>query len=134
LTKSDKAYDNGRDRFEHVMKKYRPMLVDDQLKLNDFGGTQYLLDSFDNEGWPGELAYYKGELYRRRGQAGDLPLAIGHYQTAISHADVPPQAHRALGYSLIKEGNKSAGKEALQRYLTLVPEASDRAMVEFSLQ
>lgn len=134
ITKPGRQYSAGPDRFAAVMKPHRGAFLEDQVKLNDFGGTLYLIDSLKDDGWPGELGYYRGEVYRRRGDPGDLQQAISHYRTALAFPDAPAVTHRSLGYALIKTGDKEAGRQALRQYLALTPDATDRAMVEFSLQ
>src|SRR5207247_448384 len=42
LTVPGKAYDNGRDRYLATIAEIRPTLLDDQVKLNDPGASQYL--------------------------------------------------------------------------------------------
>ncbi len=129
-----KKYDLGEDRFRDIMRPWRVQFMSDQIKLNDFGASNYLIDSLMGNGWDGELTYFKGEIHRLRNEIGDIDLAVTHYQKAITMTDVPPEAHRGLGYALLKQGKTDAGKSALQNYLTFKPNAVDRLMVEFNLK
>jgi len=55
-----------------AIAKYLPRFLAAQIQLNDFGGTEYLLDQLaSSDGWTGELLYAKGELYRQRGNPRD---------------------------------------------------------------
>ena len=44
----------------------RPMLLDDQVKLNDPGASQYLINTLAQDGWNGLLRFYEGEIWRLR--------------------------------------------------------------------
>jgi beta-barrel assembly-enhancing protease len=129
-----KTYEDGKDRFSAAVGPLRGSFFDDQLKLEDFGGTDFLLQQLARDGWTGELLHYKGELYRQHGQEGDYAKAIAAYSEAITKTDVPAEAHRGLGYTLLKTGDKAAAQIAFKQYLELRPAAADRAMIEFNLQ
>jgi beta-barrel assembly-enhancing protease len=129
-----KKYELGQERFSKIMQPWRGHFMSDQIKLNDFGGSIYLIDSLIGGDWDGELTYYKAETHRLRGEPGDMDAAIAYYQKAISLGDVPAELYRGLGYLHFKQNNKDAGKAALQKYLSLKPDAVDRAMVEFSIK
>lgn len=118
-----------RERYMKAIEPYWVGFIDDQVKLNDFGGTSYLLDQLGAEGWRPILLYGKGELHRLRNKPGDLEQAADYYRRAVAMADPPPEAFRGLGYTLIKLGQRESGKAALQRYLALAPDAKDRAIV-----
>ncbi|MEA2824032.1 MAG: hypothetical protein QOF03_514 [Alphaproteobacteria bacterium] len=81
----------------------------------------------------GELQYYLGEAYRRRNANGDLKNAVAAYQAAIAATDAPNAAHRGLGLVSLKANQKTVAREEFQKYLSLVPMASDRATVEYYL-
>jgi predicted Zn-dependent protease len=128
------AYQAHRERYREAMKPFRTGFLDDQIALNDFGGTQYLVTSLAEEGWTAELKYALGELHRRRAQGDDMAAAVSHYREATTLAEAPPEAFRGLGYALLRTNDTPGGQEALRRYLALKPTAPDRAMVEFALQ
>jgi beta-barrel assembly-enhancing protease len=107
-------------------------LIDDQVSLNDFGGTEYLLRTLagdDPAGWTGNLLYARGELYRARGKAGDFAAAADFYRQAIARGDAPVETWRGLGLALMRSGDRPAGKAALKDYLARNPEAYDYAML-----
>lgn len=118
-----------RERYLKAIAPHWLGFIDDQVKLNDFGGTNYLLEQLASEGWRPILLYGKGELYRLRDKPGDLQQAAGYYQGAVAMPDPPPEAFRGLGYTLIKLGQPENGKTALRRYLAMAPGAKDRAIV-----
>ncbi len=128
------VYTDGKDRFMQAVGPLRGSFFDDQLKLADFGGTEFLLAQLARDGWTGELLHYKGELYRQHGQEGDHAKALAAYRDAITKADAPAEAHRGLGYVLLKTNDKPGAQVAFRKYLELRPTAPDKAMIEFNLQ
>jgi beta-barrel assembly-enhancing protease len=104
-------------------------IVDDQIKLNDFGATNFLLESLANEGWTPELNYARGELYRARGRPEDLAAAIGFYKQAVTQPFVPIEAWRGLGLALLRTGKAAEGQSALKYYLAKRPDAADASML-----
>lgn len=121
--------DDGADRYKQALVKWLPVFLDDQIKLNDFGGSEYLINTLAQDGWTAPLWQARGELYRARGAPRDLANAADFYSKAIELEPGLADAYRGLGLSLIKTGRGSEGKAALQHYLQLKPAASDAAMI-----
>jgi len=106
--------------------KFLPLFLADQIKLNDFGGSEYVLGQLASAtGWTGELLYARGELYRTRGNPRDLASAAQFYDQAIKAGYTTPEAKRGLGLSLLRNGQVTDGKAALTEYLRMKPDASD---------
>ena len=78
---------------------------------------------------PGLLALHEAGMYRRRNDAGDADRALSSLQTAVRNDGHPPETYRELGIALSDAGRVEEAKSAFQKYLTLAPEAVDRAMV-----
>jgi beta-barrel assembly-enhancing protease len=121
--------DNREAAYRKALAPYWADFVDDQIKLNDFGATDFLLQSLAKEGWTPELSYARGELYRARGRPEDLPKAAEFYRAAVAGAGAPVEAWRGLGLALLRSGVAEEGKAALKNYLTKRPDASDKAMM-----
>jgi beta-barrel assembly-enhancing protease len=119
----------NRDAYRKAMQAYWPSFIDDQIKLNDFGATDFLISNLASEGWTPELSYARGELYRSRGTPDDITKATGFYRQSISTPGGPVEAWRGLGLALLRGGNAGEGQAALKEYLAKKPDASDRAMV-----
>lgn len=133
MTDPAKGYDTGEARFREAVGPLRASFFDDQLKLEDFGATQFLLEQLASDGWSGELLFYKGELYRQHAANGDLQTAIEAYRAAEAKGDAPAEVQRGLGYALLKSGDKAAAKSAFAAYLVRRPDAPDRPMIEYNL-
>ena len=115
------------------MANWLPVFLDDQIKLNDFGGSEYLINMLAEDGWTASLWQARAELYRARGAPRDLVNAADFYSKAIVLEPSLAEAYRGLGLSLIKTGRSSEGKAALQHYLQLKPTASDAAMIAITI-
>jgi beta-barrel assembly-enhancing protease len=121
--------DNRRAEYMKALAPFWADFVDDQVKLNDFGATEFLLESLAKEGWTPALHYARGELYRSRGRPEDLVKAAEFYKLAVGGPDAPVEAYRGLGLSLLRSGAVDEGKVALKNYLARKPDAKDKAMV-----
>lgn len=121
--------DDGAAAYGAAMAKWLPIFLEDQIKLNDFGGTEYLLGQLAGGGWTPELLYARAELYRQRGNPRDLITASQFYQEAISKGHAGAEAWRGLGFSLLRSQQTEQGKAALRRYLEISPNASDATMI-----
>lgn len=123
------ARDLGRERYRAALAPFWGKFFDDQAKLNDFGASEYLLKQLAEGGWTAELLFARGELYRRRAQAGDFQAAAGFYRDAAAAGGAMPEIWRGLGLSLIKGGDAEAGRKEIHEYLRRAPDAEDRAMM-----
>lgn len=129
VTVPGKAYDDRRARYLQTIGTIRPVLLDDQVKLNDPGASQYLIETLAQDGWNGLLRFYEGEVWRLRNRAGDDARAAQSYSAAVVYPDAPADAFRWHGISLMKEGRTAEAKAAFSRYLTMKPDAPDAAWV-----
>jgi beta-barrel assembly-enhancing protease len=129
VTVPGKTYDSGRARYLKTIAPIRHMLLEDQVRLNDPGASQYLLNTLALDGWNGTLRYYEGEVWRLRNRAGDEARAAQSYAIAVAYPDAPPEAWRSHGLELIKQGRGGEGKAALSRYLEMKPAAPDAPFI-----
>jgi len=129
LTIPGRVYDNGRARYLAAIADIRPMLLDDQVKLNDPGASQYIIDTLARDGWNGPLRFYEAEIWRLRNRAGDDLRAAQGYAAAVAYRDAPADAWRWHGLMLVKQGRTVEGHAALSRYLAMKPAAPDAAFV-----
>jgi len=120
----------GRERFLAATLPLRAMLLRDELRRREFGGSQVVLDRLLEGGVRlGELHFFQGELYRLRAEAGDAAKAVAAYEKALGYEDAPAETHRALGLLFSKAGEKVKARSAFERYLERQPAAEDRHMI-----
>ena len=123
------ARPDGADRYAKAMAPWLPMFLDDQIKLNDFGASEYVIEGLAQSGWSAWLWTARGDLFRSRGNPRDLVAAAQFYANAIALDPLSADAHRGLGLALFKTGRRSEGQAMLTRYLDLKPGASDAGMI-----
>lgn len=121
--------DDGSMRYRQALSSWLPTFLDDQIKLNDFGGTDYIISALAETGWTAPLYRARGDLYRARGNPRDLVNAADFYSRAVALDPALPEAYRGLGLALIKTGRSTEGGTALQKYLQLKPDAADAGMI-----
>lgn len=121
--------DNGAERYRAAIARWWPRLIDDQVKLNDFAATEYLLAGMARGEWSADLLYARAELYRARGKGGDVVSAERFYRQSVAVDPALAESWKGLGLVLLRQGKAMEGRRMLRRYLDLAPEASDRAMI-----
>lgn len=122
--------DAGAEAFQRAMQRWWPVFLDDQLKMNDFGGSEFLLEAMaKGNGWTPWLTYAKAELLRYRGGGGDFEAAAGLYGDAIAGGGELPELWRGRGLVLRKLGRNAEAKADFDEYLIRAPEAPDNAMI-----
>ena len=126
-----KRYDAYRDRYLAALANIRPTLLDDQVKLNDPGASQYVVETLAKDGWNGLLRFHEGEIWRLRNSQskGDEARAAQGYAAAIMYPDAPPDAWRWHGIMLMKQGRSTEARAAFAHYLKMAPNAPDAAFV-----
>jgi predicted Zn-dependent protease len=134
VTVPGRAYDDGRARYLSAIANIRPMMLDDQVKLNDPGASQYIVETLARDGWNGLLRFYEAEIWRLRNRAGDDARAALGYAAAVQYADAPPDAWRWHGIMLQKAGRLAEARQAYTRYLAMAPNAPDAPFIRQQLQ
>ena len=134
VTVPGRAYDDGRDRYLRAIGNIRPMLLDDQVKLNDPGASQYIVETLARDGWNGLLRFNEAEIWRLRNRAGDDARAALGYAAAVQYPDAPPDAWRWHGIMLQKAGRLPEARIAYSRYLAMAPNAPDAPFIRQQLQ
>ena len=122
-------------RFLDILNAHYLLLMEDQLDTNRFGRTSELLERHLAMGVePSLVRYFYGEMFRQRGEEGDIDRARDAYAHSIELGNAPADAYSNLGYIHLKAGDMDAAKDYFRQYLEVDPEASDRAMIEFYLE
>lgn len=122
---------DGKESYRTAISTWLPVFLEDQIKLNDFGGSEFLISKLSESGWTAHLWFARGELYRIRGNPRDLINAANFYANAIELDPTRAAAYRGLGLSLLKSGDKANGQAALKKYLELNPDAEDASMIRY---
>ena len=138
LLKSTHAGQNGEVGDDHYNAVMAPLVIDNaetDLAIGRFELAQRDLERILHKQSRNARAHYVlGEVCRQRKGNRDAELSERHYRNAIEADPQFPDPHRALGYVLLKRGDRQNAKTELIRYLELAPHASDRAYVEQALK
>lgn len=129
VTVPGRAYDDGRARYLKAIGPIRQMLLDDQVKLNDPGASQFIVETLAIDGWNGLLRFYEAEIWRLRNRKDDDARAALGYAAAVGYPDAPPDAWRWHGVMLQKAGRVAEAKAAYARYLAMAPNAPDAPFI-----
>lgn len=121
--------DDGVGNYRAALAPWIGEFLSDQIKLNDFGASEYIIEGLAEGGWTAELWLARGELYRTRGNQRDLVHAADFYMNAIGIDPANAAAYRGLGLSQMKIGRREEAATALAKYLELSPQAPDAKMI-----
>ena len=122
----------GRAPYQEAIESWRGVWLRDELQRRDFKVTQVLLRRLIEQGSNlDELYFFRGELYRLRGEDGDIVEAIASYRKALEAGNSLAETHRSLGLALARRGDRAGARHSYENYLRLRPDAGDRKMIEF---
>lgn len=128
-------FEIGQKPFHTRMGDKKMEYLSDELNLNEFKKTEKLIDILLQKETPNaSLLYIKGDLYRRRGQDGDLQKAIDLYQKADQLGTPPPEMYRWMGIIQKKMGQYKKAVSSLNTYLRRCPTCSDKEMIQHMLK
>ena len=130
-TVTEREGTRGEDAYLAATLPFRGKWLRDELQRRNFRRTEIVLDHLDAVGrHSGEIAYYRGELYRLRGEGGDERRAVEAYVAALAEPDAPAEVRRGLGEIYRRMGKPEEARAAFTEYLRIAPDAPDRAMIE----
>ena len=133
LTEAAQGHSERRDseRYWAAIEPQRALWLEDEIGRRHYSQTQVLMARLRALPQASEeSAYFMAEMYRRRGQAGDLERARDTYQHAIASGNAPAACWRGLGLVLRQLGEPDAARAAWREYLKRAPDAEDRVMIE----
>jgi predicted Zn-dependent protease len=126
---------DGREAFTTHTAPFLDEWQEDEVKRGQYAESLVLFSRRIASGNSPALArYYRGEVYRLRGQPGDLDLAWADYQAAAADATPPSPAFRGIGLLARQRGQKDEARQAFVRYLELAPDAPDSALIRAYLE
>ncbi len=122
--------------FNAVVTPLRAGLLYDEVAMRKHERTEVVLQRLLEVELisPGDVAFFRGELFRLRAEKGDEERAIESYRKAIDSGQTLPVAHRNLGLLLRRRGDRAGARASFQRYVELAPDANDRSMVDTYIQ
>jgi predicted Zn-dependent protease len=118
--------------FDDAVRRLRVMLLGDEVAMRKHKRSEVVIARLLEAELitPAEAAFYRGELFRVRGEKGDDERAVAQYREAVAGVAPVPLAYRNLGLVLRRSGDRAGARESFQRYVELAPDANDRAMVD----
>jgi predicted Zn-dependent protease len=123
------------DEYAAAMLRYRGGWLRDELRRREYDRLLLVLDQLAVLGQrPGEIEYYRGEVYRLRAEGGDSQRALDSYGKALAADGAPPETHRGLAEIYRQRGDAARARTEYAEYLRLAPDAPDRAMIDSYLQ
>lgn len=129
----NKPGEDGKARYDAALAPWRAAWLSDEIKRNDFAGTDFILRRMAGAQWSADLLFARGELYRARGHPRDLVAAVGFYREVIARDPTRAEAYRGLGLAQLRSRD-AGGVAALRTYLTMKPAAQDAAMIATLVQ
>jgi predicted Zn-dependent protease len=133
----DETSPDSRARYQNVIEPFIDRWLAQELTRRRYGASIQMIGALHADApqeWRGRTAHYLGEAYRLRRGEGDAAKAAALQAEAVAAPDAPPAAFREHGYALRAAGDTRGALDALARYLTLAPEAPDRAFVQRDLE
>jgi len=124
---------DGREQHLAALAPHLAMFLADELALNDFGGTDFVIQRMAGDDYSAPLLFARGELYRKRGHPRDLASATGFYQEALALDPANVEAWRGLGLAQMRSGNAIEGANALRTYLERAPDVADAPMLRMMI-
>lgn len=111
-------------------KPFKQIWLQEEIKRGQYEESLALLTRMVMRFPQADALSARGEVYRLRSSGGDIELALGDYQAAISMGSAPPEAHRGLGFIYRMLQQAGDAKAHFQRYLELAPDAPDALMIK----
>ncbi|MBL4613371.1 MAG: M48 family metalloprotease [Magnetovibrio sp.] len=125
----------GETTYQAAIAALRGGFMRDELAKRQHSSTLALFDMLLEDGHlPGEIHFYRGELYRLRNDEGDVDKALSAYRKALAEGNVPAELYKSHGLTLKRAGKKDAARMAFSTYLELAPHAADRKMIQFMIE
>lgn len=134
------------ERFNAIVGPWKQRFMEDDIRLGKWDETLRLIEILEESGTPNShIAFYRGEVYRKRGQEGDseadeaenqkddVDRAIAEFKKAISDNTSIANTYRSLGLSYQSKGMNAEAKRAFIAFLERVPNAKDAKMIKYMI-
>jgi predicted Zn-dependent protease len=121
----------GAAELQRVVAPLRFGWLQDEIRRGQFEESLVLFDRLlVREPADAQLLYARGEVYRLRGEAADLPRSLDDLARATIADKAPAEAFRSLGLVQQQRADAPAATRAFERYLALAPDAPDAGLVK----
>jgi predicted Zn-dependent protease len=138
LKKQTEGYENieNKKNQKELKEKIQPHLkkwIKNEIRLNnEVEQTEFVLDTtFENSKNQYLLKFYKGEVYRLRGdKENNYEKAIDYYNESIKEKNDFPNVYRELGLLQFKIEQDNEAKKNLKKYLELAKNPKDAPIIE----
>ena len=127
--KSKKNTDELKEKIQPHLKKW----IKSEIRLNNkVEQTEFVLEkTFEDAKNEYLLKFYKGEVYRLRGDIeNNYDKAIDYYNESIKAKKDFPNVYRELGLLQLKTEKKNEAKKNLKKYLELAKNPEDKPIIE----
>ncbi len=124
----------GATEYQRAVAPLRFGWLQDEIRRGQYEESLVLFDRLLGRApADAQLLFARGEVYRLRGEADDLPRALDDLTRAAAAEAPPAETFRALGLVRQQRGEGAAAAQAFERYLALAPGAPDAGIVKASL-
>ena len=138
LKKQIEKYENIKNKknTNELKEKIQPHLktwIKSEIRLNNkVEQTEFVLETtFEDSKNEYLLKFYKGEIYRLRGDIEDnYDKAINYYNESIKAKNDFSDVYRELGLLQLKTEKKNKAKKNLTKYLELAKNPKDKAIIK----
>ena len=114
-------------------KPHQKKWIKNELRLkNKVEQTEFVLETtFQHTQDEYLLKFYKGEIYRSRGDEEDnYEKAINYYKESVKLKKDFPNVYRQLGLLQLKTENKEEAKKNLRKYLEVAKNPKDKSIIK----
>ncbi len=121
---------------DKLLKKIEPHInnwIKNEIRLNnEIEQTKFILSNrFDNDENQYLLNFFKGEVYRFKGDEDDnYDQAILAYKKSVKLNNKFPDSYKQLGLLQLKINENEKAKKNLKKYLELSNNAEDKSIIE----
>ena len=120
--------------YQAAIAPHRFGFLQDELGKRDPATFEPLLDLLIEDGFDtATLHYFKGEMYRVRGDDEDAERALAEFAKAEEAESAPAELFRSKGLVLRRLGRAEEANAAFGTYLDRAPQADDRDMIQFMM-
>lgn len=122
--------DRSNEGLSAVLAPHRNHWLQDEVKRGQYEESLVLFNRLLQQRVEAALLFSRGEVYRLRAGADDVPRALQDLQSAAAMPDAPHEVHRSLALLHRQREDRAAAVQAFERYLQLAPGASDAPLIE----